>query len=114
MGYLRFVHQRLREQHYDVLLPVNKQAYLFSWARHRLTAWTGLAVADFAAFTRVQTKTAFHDLLDELGLPQPLTLRARTWPEIEASLASIALPATSKRPMGRQARACGGSKTRTT
>ena len=92
MGYLRFVRELLREHHYDVLLPVNEQAYLFSWARHHLTALTGLAVADFAAFTRVQTKANFHDLLDELGLPQPVTLRARTWSQIEAGVASIAFP----------------------
>ena len=100
MGYLRFVRELLREQHYDVLLPVNEQAYLFSWARRHLSALTGLAIADFAAFARVQTKTNFHDLLDELGLPQPVTLRAHTWPEIEAALASIALPCYLKTSYG--------------
>jgi predicted ATP-grasp superfamily ATP-dependent carboligase len=100
MGYLRFVQDLLREQHYDVLLPVNEQAYLFSWARHHLTPLTGLAIADFAAFARVQTKAAFHDLLDELGLPQPVTLRARMWSQIEASLASIALPCYLKTSYG--------------
>src|SRR5208283_486565 len=100
MGYLRFVRELLREQHYDVLLPVNEQAYLFSWARRHLSALTGLAIADFAAFARVQTKANFHDLLDELGLPQPVTLRARTWPEIEAALASIALPCYLKTSYG--------------
>jgi hypothetical protein len=48
----------------------------------------------------VQTKTSFHDLLDKLGLPQPVTRRARTWPEIEASLASIALPCYLKTSYG--------------
>ncbi|MGD0762669.1 MAG: hypothetical protein ABR929_05665 [Roseiarcus sp.] len=100
MGYLRFVQERLRAQRYDVLLPVNEQAYLFSWARRHLSALTGLAVADFAAFIRVQTKANFHDLLDELGLPQPVALRARTWPQIEASLASIALPCYLKTSYG--------------
>jgi predicted ATP-grasp superfamily ATP-dependent carboligase len=100
IGYLRFVHRLLREHHYDVLLPVNEQAYLFSWARHQLGALTGLAVADFAAFSRVQTKASFHDLLDELGLPQPLTLRARTWSQLEASLTSIALPCYIKTSYG--------------
>lgn len=100
MGYLRFVHDLLRAQRYDVLLPVNEQAYLFSWARRHLSALTGLATADFAAFTRVQTKANFHDLLDKLGLPQPVTLCARTWPQIEASLASIALPCYLKTSYG--------------
>lgn len=100
MGYLRFVHDLLRAQHYDVLLPVNEQAYLFSWARRHLSALTGLAIADFAAFARVQTKTNFHDLLDKLDLPQPVALRARTWPEIEAALASITLPCYLKTSYG--------------
>lgn len=100
MGYLRFVQERLRAQPYDVLLPVNEQAYLFSWARRHLSALTGLAIADFPAFARVQTKANFHDLLDELGLPQPVTLRARTWPEIEASLGSIAFPCYLKTSYG--------------
>jgi predicted ATP-grasp superfamily ATP-dependent carboligase len=100
MGYLRFVDELLREHHYDVLLPVNEQAYLFSWARHHLSALTGLAVADFAAFTRVQTKANFHDLLDELGLPQPVTLIARTWSQIEAGVASITFPCYLKTSYG--------------
>ena len=100
MGYLRFVHDLLRAQRYDVLLPVSEQAYLFSWARRHLSPLTGLAIADFAAFMRVQTKTAFHDLLDELGLPQPAALRACAWPQIEAALASIGLPCYLKTSYG--------------
>jgi len=92
MGYMRFVQDLLREHHYDVLLPANEQAYLFSWAQQHLTPLTGLAVADFAAFARVQTKASFHDLLDELGLPQPVTILARTWPQIETGVASITFP----------------------
>ena len=99
-GYLQLVRDLLREHHYDVLLPVNEQAYLFSWAQQHLTALTGLAVADFAAFARVQTKASFHDLLDELGLPQPLTIVARTWPEIEAGVASVGFPCYLKTSYG--------------
>jgi predicted ATP-grasp superfamily ATP-dependent carboligase len=99
-GYLRFVEELVREHHYDVLLPVNEQAYLFSWARHHLSALSGLAIADFASFTRVQTKANFHNLLDELGLPQPVTLFARTWSEIEAGVASISLPCYLKTSYG--------------
>lgn len=92
IGYLRFVQDLLREGHYDVLLPVNEQAYLFSWARKRLQPLAGLAVSDFAAFAQVQTKAAFHGLLDRLGLPQPSTVAARTWPQVEAAVASIGFP----------------------
>lgn len=76
VGYLRTVRRVLTEQHYDVLLPVNEQAYLFAWARDLLEPLTGLAVAPFASFTRVQTKAAFTLLLDELDLPHPPTLVA--------------------------------------
>ena len=100
LGYLRFVHDLLREHHYDVLLPVNEQAYLFSWAQQHLTALTGLAVADFAAFSRVQTKASFHDLLDELGLPQPDTTLASTWEQIEAGVTSIGFPCYVKTSYG--------------
>ena len=100
MGYLRFVRDILREHHYHVLLPVNEQAYLFSWAQPHLTALAGLAVADFAAFARVQTKASFHDLLDELGLPQPFTIVARTWSQIEAAVASITYPCYLKTSYG--------------
>jgi predicted ATP-grasp superfamily ATP-dependent carboligase len=100
MGYLRFVLDLLREQHYDVLLPVNEQAYLFSWAKSQLSARAGLAVADFAAFARVQTKAGFHDLLDELGLPQPASILTRTWPQIDAGAASIGFPCYLKTSYG--------------
>ena len=53
---------------------------------------TGLAVADFTAFNRVQTKTAFLRLLDELGLPHPETQFARTWSEIEQAALSFMPP----------------------
>jgi predicted ATP-grasp superfamily ATP-dependent carboligase len=100
MGYLQFVEGLLRKHRYDVLLPVNEQAYLFSWAQQHLTGLTGLAVADFGAFARVQTKAGFHDLLEELGLPQPPAVLARTWPQIEAGVASITFPCYLKTSYG--------------
>ena len=83
IGYLKFVMHLLRQQRYDVLFPANEQAYLFAWAKDYLTPLAGLAVADFAAFKRLQTKSAFMHLLDEIKLSHPATRIATTWPEIE-------------------------------
>jgi predicted ATP-grasp superfamily ATP-dependent carboligase len=92
IGYLRFVIELLQREHYDVLLPANEQAYLFSWARELLEPLAGLAVADFAAFERVQTKSAFTRLLVELGLGHPATCFATTWEDVERATAELGLP----------------------
>lgn len=72
-GYLEIVLRIARERRIDVLLPVNEQAYLFSAARRRLPPDLAVAVADFAAFERVQSKAALSVLLDEVAVPQPAT-----------------------------------------
>jgi deazaflavin-dependent oxidoreductase (nitroreductase family) len=92
VGYLRFIVALLERERYDVLLPANEQAYLFSWARHRLEPLTGLAVADVASFDRVQTKATFTRLLDELGLAQPPTRCASTWADVERAVEELGMP----------------------
>jgi predicted ATP-grasp superfamily ATP-dependent carboligase len=92
VGYLRFIIELLRREHYDVLFPANEQAYLFSWARELLEPLAGLAVADFASFERVQTKSAFTRLLIELGLGHPATRYATTWPGIRQATDELGLP----------------------
>jgi hypothetical protein len=92
VGYLKCVFRLLEQNHYDVLFPANEQAYLFAWASKQLAPRVGLAVADFAAFQRLQTKSAFMELLDEMGLPHPATQMAHTWPEIERGAGSCTLP----------------------
>ena len=72
-GYLEAVLRIAQERRIDVLLPVNEQAYLFSAARGRLPAGLAVALADFAAFERVQSKAALSVLLNELDVPQPPT-----------------------------------------
>jgi predicted ATP-grasp superfamily ATP-dependent carboligase len=83
IGYLKFIIQMLKQHPYDVLFPANEQAYLFAWAKDYLTPLVGLAVADFSAFERLQTKAAFMQFLDEIKLPHPATRLAHTWAEIE-------------------------------
>ncbi|HEV3255915.1 MAG TPA: hypothetical protein VG013_03470, partial [Gemmataceae bacterium] len=70
-GYVGFLAARLAAARYDVLLPVHDQAYLLARFRHQLGRRTGLALPDFAAVERVQSKAALMRLLDELGLPHP-------------------------------------------
>ncbi len=77
LGYLDAVVEQLGRRQYDVLLPTHEQAYLFALLRDRLPAGVGLAVSDADAFARVQSKLAFAELLDELGLPQPESCRLR-------------------------------------
>lgn len=92
IGYLKFIMRLLRRQTYDVLFPANEQAYLFAWAKDYLTPLVGLAVADFAAFKRLQTKSAFMQLLDEIKLSHPATRIAYTWSEIEQAADLFAAP----------------------
>lgn len=100
VGYLRAVLDVLTEQRYDVLLPVNEQAYLFAWARDRLEPLTGLAVASFESFRRVQTKTAFLVLLDELDLAHPATTVVHDRRELEAAVAGLGHPCWVKTAEG--------------
>jgi predicted ATP-grasp superfamily ATP-dependent carboligase len=100
VGYLQCVIRLLEQNHYDVLFPANEQAYLFAWAKERLAPRVGLAVADFSAFQRLQTKPAFMQLLDELDLPHPPARIARTWAEIAAGAAAFTLPCYAKTSYG--------------
>jgi len=100
MGYLNFIISLLTKQHYDVLFPANEQAYLFSRFIGRLAPLTDIAVADFDAFNRVQTKSAFMRLLDELAIPHPETKFAHTWNEIERSALSLTFPVYIKTSYG--------------
>jgi hypothetical protein len=79
LGYLEFILDLLRRHHYDVLLPVHEQAFLFAKVRNRLPAGIHLALAPFDSFLQVQGKVGFVRLMDQLSLPQPPThiVRAR-------------------------------------
>jgi predicted ATP-grasp superfamily ATP-dependent carboligase len=92
VGYLKFILHRLKQEKYDVLFPANEQAYLFAWAKDYLTPLVGLAIADFSAFNRLQTKSAFMQFLDEIQLPHPATQLAHTWPEIEQASGRFTTP----------------------
>jgi len=100
IGYLQRVIQLLKENRYDVLFPANEQAYLFSWAKDFLTPLTGLAVADFPAFIRLQTKSAFVQLLDEINLPHPVTSITHSYAELEKNSLNFQPPYFLKTSFG--------------
>jgi predicted ATP-grasp superfamily ATP-dependent carboligase len=72
-GYLTRVMEVVKTRKIDALLPVHEQAYLFAAARKRLPPGLGIALADFEAFERVQSKASFATLLTQLNLQQPKT-----------------------------------------
>lgn len=71
LGYLQFLEKVVAERHIDVVLPTHEQAWLLAAARPWLSPGLPLAVANVAAFDRVQSKVQFAILLDDLELPQP-------------------------------------------
>jgi biotin carboxylase len=94
-GYLEAVVDVVRRRGIDVLLPTHEQAWLFAVARDRLPA-VGLAVAEAAAFDRVEGKAAFAGLCSVLRLPQPAWAEASS----SAELAGWEYPYYLKQPFG--------------
>src|ERR1700694_3112518 len=72
-GFLRFVEALLATQHFDVLLPIHEQGFLFARVQPRLQDRVGLALPSFASYRSAHGKAGFSRLLDRLGLPQPAT-----------------------------------------
>src|SRR3984957_3663832 len=72
-GFLAFVEKLLAARHFDVLLPIHEQGFLFARVGARLADRVGLALPDFASYRAVHSKAEFSRLLDRLGLPQPAT-----------------------------------------
>ena len=83
-AYLAFILELLQREHFDVLLPVHENAFLFSRAYAQISRFTHCAVSPFAAFERLQSKAAFTQLLDELDLPHPPTHLVTRREEVEA------------------------------
>jgi predicted ATP-grasp superfamily ATP-dependent carboligase len=82
-GYLLFLADLLDAERYDVLLAVHDQAFLLARFRADLRSRVGLALPEFAALERLQSKAGFLRVLDELGLPHPPTNLVRTRDELE-------------------------------
>jgi predicted ATP-grasp superfamily ATP-dependent carboligase len=72
-GFLRFVEELLAARHFDVLLPIHEQGFLFARVQERLEDRVGLALPSFVSYRAAHSKAGFSRLLDQLGLPQPVT-----------------------------------------
>jgi predicted ATP-grasp superfamily ATP-dependent carboligase len=84
-GFLRFVEALLAARHFDVLLPIHEQGFLFARMRQRLENHAGLALPDFASYRTAHSKAGFSRLLDQLGLPQPATRIVKSADELRAA-----------------------------
>jgi hypothetical protein len=110
LGYLDAVREVFADRRIDVLLPTHEQAWLFAAAGP--LPGVAVAVADIAAFERVQSKVEFARLLDQLGLPQP------GWQIVsaETDLAALSFPYWLKTPFstaGRGVRLVADEQSRT-
>jgi predicted ATP-grasp superfamily ATP-dependent carboligase len=95
--YLRFIVERLRQEPYDVLLPVHDQVYLLSRYREELARHTGVALPDFEAVRVLQSKVRTTELFRRLDLPQPECRVVQSPAEL---LAHQRLPCYVKREFG--------------
>lgn len=97
-GYLERVVALVASRRFDVLYPAHEQAFLFARFRPMLSPHVAVALSSYSAFLRLQSKVGFAALLDELGLPTPLTTIARDEDEIRR--AAAALPVYVKAAFG--------------
>ena len=77
-AHLEFLTDLVRKNQYDVLLPTHEQVYLLSRFRDRLSRHVGLAVPEFGALKRMQSKAEFVRVMEEMGLPIPPTTIVRS------------------------------------
>lgn len=70
-AYLRFIVGRIATGHYDVLLPTHEQVYLLAYFRDAFERRVGLAVPEFEAVRRLQSKVEFARVCQEVGLRAP-------------------------------------------
>ena len=100
-GYLDFILDLVRSRHFDVLLPIHEQGFLFAKVRHLLAPHVAVALPDFETYRRAHSKAGFSRLLTELDLPQPPTRFVTSRAEIEAI---DRFPAVVKIPIGTASR----------
>jgi len=96
-GFLCFVETLLAMRHFDVLLPIHEQGFLFARVRRRLEDRVALALPNFVSYRTAHSKAGFSRLLDQLALPQPPTLIVKSADELRAS---VAFPSVLKSSVG--------------
>jgi len=100
-GFLAFVEKLLAAQHFDVLLPIHEQGFLFARVLSRLEVRVGLALPSFASYRAVHSKAGFSRLLDQLGLPQPVTRIVQSVSELRDA---VRFPSVVKTSVGTASR----------
>jgi predicted ATP-grasp superfamily ATP-dependent carboligase len=100
-GFLAFIEKLLATRHFDVLLPIHEQGFLFARAQPRLRSLVGLAVPGFESYRAAHSKAGFSRLLDQLGLPQPATRLVKSADELRTA---IRFPAVVKASVGTASR----------
>jgi predicted ATP-grasp superfamily ATP-dependent carboligase len=100
-GFLRFVEELLTAHHFDVLLPIHEQGFLFARVPERLGHRAGLALPGFDSYRAAHCKAGFSRLLDQLGLPQPATAIVHSVTELRHA---IKFPAIIKTSVGTASR----------
>ena len=100
-GFLRFIEQLLVTRHFDVLLPIHEEGFLFARLRQRLGRHAGLALPSFASYRAVHGKAGFSRLLDQMRLPQPATRIVASATDLRDL---IRLPAVVKTSVGTASR----------
>ena len=100
-GFLAFVEKLLAERHFDVLLPIHEQGFLFARVQQRLEDRVGLALPSFESYRAAHSKAGFSRLLDELGLSQPPTRIVKSSSELRDA---VRFPCVVKTSIGTASR----------
>jgi predicted ATP-grasp superfamily ATP-dependent carboligase len=100
-GFLRFAEELLASRHFDVLLPIHEQGFLFARVQQRLKDRVGLALPSFESYRTAHSKAGFSRLLDQLGLPQPATAIVHSASELRDA---IRFPCVVKTSVGTASR----------
>ena len=83
--FLAFVETLLAAQHFDVLLPVHEQGFLFARVGEGLSG-RGIALPGFESYRIAHNKARFCRLLDRMRLPQPPTQIVKSETELRAAM----------------------------
>lgn len=95
LGFCRFVENLLAAQHFDVLLPIHEQGFVFARVGERLSGRVGLALPSFENYRTAHSKAGFSRLLDRLGLPQPPTRIVKSERDLRAAIRFSSVVKTS-------------------
>lgn len=81
--YLKAMATTIRQGGYDVVFPTHEQVYLLARFRETLSRHVGVALPDFDALRRLQKKSDFVRILEELDLPGPPSRIVGSFAELE-------------------------------